>query len=176
MELVVAIWHYWMLCSTFSLERACVVHSTSSLPVQNNANWKHVLNLKFSFQFTLALFLLFPGSQWKTRIEPIWRAFFLQKIIMAGGTSCLSLTCSIIGILFATVSVAGIGLSLFLVFGEPYSQINVKGTYTPSWEDIGMYLLPSSFYSTMDTCWSLNNLASKYLIANIFESGPMWAP
>ena len=66
---------------------------------------------------------------------------FCKKLIMAGGTSCLSLTCSIIGILFATVSVAGIGLSLFLVFGEPYSQINVKGTYTPSWEDIGMYLL-----------------------------------
>ena len=67
--------------------------------------------------------------------------FLQKKINMAGGTSCLSLTCSIIGILFATVSVAGIGLSLFLVFGEPYSQINVKGTYTPSWEDIGMYLL-----------------------------------
>jgi len=62
---------------------------------------------------------------------------------MAGGTSCLSLTCSIIGILFATVSVAGIGLSLFLVFGEPYSQINVKGTYTPSWEDIGPALVVS---------------------------------
>ena len=58
---------------------------------------------------------------------------------MAGGTSCLSLTCSIIGILFATVSVAGIGLSLFLVFGEPYSQKNVQGTYSPNWEDIGMY-------------------------------------
>ena len=57
---------------------------------------------------------------------------------MAGGTSCLSLTCSIIGILFATVSVAGIGLSLFLVFGEPYSQKNVQGTYSPNWEDIGM--------------------------------------
>ena len=68
---------------------------------------------------------------------------------MAGGTSCLSLTCSIIGILFATVSVAGIGLSLFLVFGEPYSQINVKGTYTPSWEDIGMHLF---FFANSPIC------------------------
>jgi len=62
---------------------------------------------------------------------------------MAGGTSCLSLTCSIIGILFATVSVAGIGLSLFLVFGEPYSQKNVQGTYSPNWEDIGPALVVS---------------------------------
>ena len=138
--------------------RGLVVHSTSSLPVQNNANWKHVLNLKFSFDLPWPCFT-FSGSQWKTRTEPIWRAFF-AKIIMAGGTSCLSLTCSIIGILFATVSVAGIGLSLFLVFGEPYSQINVKGTYTPSWEDIGMYLLVLFTNSpiSMDTCWFLDNL------------------
>ena len=67
------------------------------------------------------------------------RAFLTTS--MAGGTSCLSLTCSIIGILFATVSVAGIGLSLFLVFGEPYSQSNVQGTYSPNWEDIGKYYL-----------------------------------
>jgi len=61
---------------------------------------------------------------------------------MAGGTSCLSLTCSIIGILFATASVAGIGLSLFLVFGEPLPS-NSQSTYTPNWEDIGPALVVS---------------------------------
>ena len=58
--------------------RGLVVHSTSSLPVQNNANWKHVLNLKFSFDLPWPCFK-FSGSQWKTRTEPIWRAFLLQK-------------------------------------------------------------------------------------------------
>ena len=59
---------------------------------------------------------------------------------MAGGTSCLSISSSIIGVIFATISVAGIGLSLFLVFGEPLPQFYVRGTYSPNWEDIGKIL------------------------------------
>ena len=36
------------------------------------------------------------------------------------------------------VSIAGIGLSLFLIFDDPFydSQL-VQGTYEPSWEDVG---------------------------------------
>ena len=56
---------------------------------------------------------------------------------MAGGTACLSMTSSIIGVIFLVISVAGIGSSLFLVFGEPLPQFYVRGTYTPYWEDIG---------------------------------------
>lgn len=55
------------------------------------------------------------------------------------GTTCLSITSSVIGVIFATASVAGIGLSLYLVFGEPLPQLYVQGTYEPSWEDIGKF-------------------------------------
>ncbi len=56
---------------------------------------------------------------------------------MGGSVNCLSTACSVIGVIFATASVAGIGLSLFLLFGEPLPQFYVKGTYKPNWEDIG---------------------------------------
>ena len=57
---------------------------------------------------------------------------------MSGGTSCLSITVSVIGVLFAAGSVTGIAMSLFLIFGEPLPLSRVQGTYTPNWEDIGM--------------------------------------
>jgi hypothetical protein len=56
---------------------------------------------------------------------------------MSGGTSCLAIATTVIGVIFGLASVAGIGLSLFLIFGEPLPQHSVQGTYTPSWEDIG---------------------------------------
>ena len=90
---------------------------------------------------------------------------------MAGGTSCLSLTCSIIGILFATVSVAGIGLSLFLVFGEPYSQSHVQGTYSPNWEDIGMYM---TTYLHIHRFYILDNIYYKSLISSKAAKTAVW--
>ena len=55
---------------------------------------------------------------------------------MAGGTSCLSLTTTIIGVILAAISVAGIGGSLFLMIAKPL-QVDRKGTDTPNYEDIG---------------------------------------
>ena len=60
---------------------------------------------------------------------------------MSGGTSCLSITNTIIGVIFALASVGGIGASLYLVFvEEPFSSQYFQGTYEPIWEDIGNYL------------------------------------
>lgn len=53
------------------------------------------------------------------------------------GTPCLSATTAAIGVIGSTCSVAGIGLSLFLIFGDPWPDHHSQGTYTPHWEDIG---------------------------------------
>jgi len=52
--------------------------------------------------------------------------------------SSLSGWCALIGCVMSLVSIAGIGLSLFLIFDDPFydSQL-VQGTYEPSWEDVG---------------------------------------
>lgn len=52
--------------------------------------------------------------------------------------SSLSRWCILIGCVMCLVSIAGIGLSLFLIFDDPFydSQL-VQGTYEPSWEDVG---------------------------------------
>lgn len=58
---------------------------------------------------------------------------------MSGGTSCLSIATTIIGVIFAAASVAGIGFSLFLVFSDPFESSYIQGTYEPNWEDIGKF-------------------------------------
>jgi len=62
---------------------------------------------------------------------------------MSGGTSCLSIATTIIGVIFAAASVAGIGFSLFLVFSDPFESSYIQGTYEPNWEDIGPALVVS---------------------------------
>ena len=56
---------------------------------------------------------------------------------MSGGTSCLSITVSVIGVLFAACSVTGIAMSLFLIFGDPLPPSISQNTDEPNWEDIG---------------------------------------
>ena len=44
----------------------------------------------------------------------------------------------LIGLFFALASLAGVGLSLFLLFGEdPLGGDRTQGTYSPSAEDVG---------------------------------------
>ena len=56
---------------------------------------------------------------------------------MSGGTSCLSVTVSVLGVIFCACSVTGIAMSLFLVFGDPLPTSFTQDTYSPYWEDIG---------------------------------------
>lgn len=50
-----------------------------------------------------------------------------------GPLRCLSV---LIGLAFALASVLGVGMSLFLLFGEPLGDY-ASGTYTPNAEDVG---------------------------------------
>ena len=87
---------------------------------------------------------------------------------MSRNSSCLSVTNSVIGVLFAAASVTGkfiflkkfsdnftqkffdiiadfflctgIAMSLFLIFGDPLPEYyNHQDTYDPNWEDIGKF-------------------------------------
>jgi len=63
---------------------------------------------------------------------------------MSRNSSCLSVTNSVIGVLFAAASVTGIAMSLFLIFGDPLPEYyNHQDTYDPNWEDIGPALVIS---------------------------------
>ena len=67
---------------------------------------------------------------------------------MSGGTSCLSITNTIIGVIFAIASVGGIGASLYLVFVEqPFDPSYFQGTYEPIWEDIGKIYIFSYLFT-----------------------------
>ena len=46
----------------------------------------------------------------------------------------------LVGGILLLASVAGIGFSLFMLFGDPFAQ-RTGGTYRPNWEDIGEVLL-----------------------------------
>ncbi len=50
----------------------------------------------------------------------------------------LRLVTVVIGVAFSLASVAGVGATLFLLFGEPLGDYT-KGTYTPSAEDVGQF-------------------------------------
>ena len=52
------------------------------------------------------------------------------------GSSVLVSFCIFIGGVFVVAAVSGIGLSLFLLFGDPFYG-GTDGTYEPSFEDIG---------------------------------------
>ena len=56
------------------------------------------------------------------------------------------------GVILTLASVFGIGFSLFLIFGEPLDRYT-SGTYTPSWEDIGMLLSSLSLWA-INSSWS----------------------
>merc|ERR1712018_83640 len=62
---------------------------------------------------------------------------------MSGGTSCLSVTVSVLGVIFCACSVTGIAMSLFLVFGDPLPTSFTQDTYSPYWEDIGPAMVVS---------------------------------
>ena len=55
-------------------------------------------------------------------------------------SSALVSICIIVGCVFVVASVSGIGLSLFLLFGDPFLGAT-DGTYKPSFEDIGNLLI-----------------------------------
>ena len=59
-------------------------------------------------------------------------------------SSALVSCCVLVGCLFVLAAVSGIGLSLFLLFGDPFYG-ETDGTYEPSFEDIGT-LICSSIY------------------------------
>ena len=50
----------------------------------------------------------------------------------------LRLLSALIGLSFAAASVVGVGLSLYLLFGEPLGDYT-RVTYTPSAEDVGRW-------------------------------------
>ena len=54
--------------------------------------------------------------------------------------SCLKVFSMMIGILLVLVSVAGVGYSIFMLFGEPLAQETFH-TYRPNWENIGGFHL-----------------------------------
>ena len=62
-------------------------------------------------------------------------------------SSALVFCCVLVGSLFVLAAVSGIGLSLFLLFGDPFYGAT-DGTYEPSFEDIGMFNGPSINYAT----------------------------
>ena len=49
---------------------------------------------------------------------------------------CLKGYAIFVGVVFLPVSIAGIGFSVFLLFGEPFAS-QTNHTYRPNWEDIG---------------------------------------
>ena len=62
-------------------------------------------------------------------------------------SSALVFCCVLVGGLFVLAAVSGIGLSLFLLFGDPFYGAT-DGTYEPSFEDIGILICSSNNYVT----------------------------
>jgi len=58
-------------------------------------------------------------------------------------SSALVSICVLVGCVFVIASVSGIGLSLFLLFGDPFLGAT-DGTYKPSFEDIGPAFIVST--------------------------------
>ena len=55
-------------------------------------------------------------------------------------SSVLVSSCVFVGCVFVLSAVSGIGLSLFLLFGDPFYGAT-DGTYDPSFEDIGIFII-----------------------------------
>ena len=55
-------------------------------------------------------------------------------------SSALVSSCVFVGCAFVLAAVSGIGLSLFLLFGDPFYG-GTEGTYEPSFEDIGIIIV-----------------------------------
>merc|ERR1712227_107972 len=55
---------------------------------------------------------------------------------------CLKGYAIFVGVVFLPVSIAGIGFSVFLLFGEPFAS-QTNHTYRPNWEDIGPLIIVS---------------------------------
>ena len=60
--------------------------------------------------------------------------------------SCLKVFSMMIGCVLVVASVAGVGFSIFLLFGEPLAK-QTYDTYKPNWENIGdKFPLPSTLW------------------------------
>ena len=64
-------------------------------------------------------------------------------------SSCLVSLCVFVGGAFVLAAVSGIGLSLFLLFGDPFYG-GTDGTYEPSFEDIGTFIINNHYDTTQD--------------------------
>ena len=54
--------------------------------------------------------------------------------------TCLKVFSMMLGFVLILASLAGVGTSIYLLFGEPLANVSY-GTYKPNWEDIGEFLL-----------------------------------
>ena len=54
--------------------------------------------------------------------------------------TCLKVFSMMLGFVLILASLAGVGTSIYLLFGEPLADVSY-GTYKPNWEDIGEFYI-----------------------------------